>query len=375
MKIALSMIVKNEGKIIDRCLDAVVSLVDYIYIEDTGSTDNTIESITAWSRENKVETVIQKYEFTDFASNRNSSLQNTMKTFQDADYILFIDADMEIVISSDFDRNTLVADAYLVQQKSNELVYHNIRMVRTKELLWRYVGKTHEVLICDKDAVTAKMSSSLVCINDIGDGGSKTNKYARDETLLQMGLQEIALQGDPDNLRSRYQFYLAQTYFCKNEYEKALEMYQLCLQDQNSWSEQRFYCQYMSAECCHNIPNKEYQVLHYCSQALAINSLRAEPYFRMLRYFNDNKLFVIANCIGKMAMKQVNIQLSSDHSFLFQDNLILKYQIPLEAAVADYYDGKANYKHLMTTLVNQLQTDKSCPADIRECILANCQFL
>lgn len=43
--LSLVMIVKNESKIIERCLDSVKSIIDSIIISDTGSTDNTIEII------------------------------------------------------------------------------------------------------------------------------------------------------------------------------------------------------------------------------------------------------------------------------------------------------------------------------------------
>ena len=41
--ISLCMIVKNEEKILERCLDSVADLVDEIVIADTGSTDATKE--------------------------------------------------------------------------------------------------------------------------------------------------------------------------------------------------------------------------------------------------------------------------------------------------------------------------------------------
>ena len=39
--ISLCMIVKNEEKILRRCLDSIKGLMDEIIIVDTGSTDNT----------------------------------------------------------------------------------------------------------------------------------------------------------------------------------------------------------------------------------------------------------------------------------------------------------------------------------------------
>ena len=43
--ITLVMIMKNESKILQRCLDSVKSIVDYIIIADTGSTDNSIDIV------------------------------------------------------------------------------------------------------------------------------------------------------------------------------------------------------------------------------------------------------------------------------------------------------------------------------------------
>ena len=43
VKLALNMIVKNEGKIIERLLTSVLPIVDTYCICDTGSTDNTKE--------------------------------------------------------------------------------------------------------------------------------------------------------------------------------------------------------------------------------------------------------------------------------------------------------------------------------------------
>lgn len=41
--ISLCMIVKNEEKVLARCLDSIADLMDEIIIVDTGSSDNTKE--------------------------------------------------------------------------------------------------------------------------------------------------------------------------------------------------------------------------------------------------------------------------------------------------------------------------------------------
>ena len=41
--VSLCMIVRNESKVLERCLSSIYDLVDEIIIVDTGSTDNTKE--------------------------------------------------------------------------------------------------------------------------------------------------------------------------------------------------------------------------------------------------------------------------------------------------------------------------------------------
>jgi hypothetical protein len=48
-RIGLAMIVRNEAHIIERCLGSVRSLIDTWTIVDTGSTDNTIDLVSAVS--------------------------------------------------------------------------------------------------------------------------------------------------------------------------------------------------------------------------------------------------------------------------------------------------------------------------------------
>ena len=46
--IGLCVIVKNESKVILQCLESVRPIVDYVLVEDTGSTDGTQTIIREW---------------------------------------------------------------------------------------------------------------------------------------------------------------------------------------------------------------------------------------------------------------------------------------------------------------------------------------
>ena len=80
--ISLCMIVKNEERVLARCLDSVADLVDEIIIVDTGSTDATKE-IAARYTEQIYDLVWQD----DFAAARNFSFSKASM-----DYIYTHDA-------------------------------------------------------------------------------------------------------------------------------------------------------------------------------------------------------------------------------------------------------------------------------------------
>ena len=84
--LSVCMIVKDEEKNINRCLDSVKKISDEIIIVDTGSTDRTIEIC-----KNYYAKIIKHKWNNDFSEARNISINYATK-----DYILFLDADEEI---------------------------------------------------------------------------------------------------------------------------------------------------------------------------------------------------------------------------------------------------------------------------------------
>ena len=116
-KIVLSMIVRNESKIIERCLDSVKDIVDYIYITDTGSTDNTHGIILDWlSRNKRITGKVRSTTFIDFEINRTDAIKSTRRFMESVNYekkyyILVMDAD-EVFINHGFSSAELIYDYY-----------------------------------------------------------------------------------------------------------------------------------------------------------------------------------------------------------------------------------------------------------------------
>ncbi|MBE5962351.1 MAG: glycosyltransferase family 2 protein [Lachnospiraceae bacterium] len=112
--ISLCMIVKNESKVLARCLNSFQELVDEIIIVDTGSSDNTKEIAYRYTN--------QVYDFEwidDFSAARNFSFSKATK-----DYIYVADAD-EFIDEENQKRFMLVKQALLPEVEIVQMYYTN----------------------------------------------------------------------------------------------------------------------------------------------------------------------------------------------------------------------------------------------------------
>jgi len=187
--LCLNMIVKNESKVILRLLNSVVDIIDTFCICDTGSTDDTVSIIETFFRERNIAGKVIVEPFQDFGYNRSFALNACNEMI--ADYILLLDADMIFWKNPDISaaemKKKLTVDAYYIYQGSDTYYYKNTRVVRNK-MGFKYWGVTHEYVDYPKNAKQDKLDRNIVFIKDIGDGGSKQDKFLRDVRLLLKGL-------------------------------------------------------------------------------------------------------------------------------------------------------------------------------------------
>ena len=137
--ICLNMIVRNESKIITRLLETVLPIIDTYCICDTGSTDETKTIIKEYLDSKNIPGKIIEHPFKNFGHNRDYALKAAKDM---ADYLLFLDADMKLVIDPSFDKNLLTADVYSIRQGVPGFTYHNVRLLSTS-IDAACVGSTH----------------------------------------------------------------------------------------------------------------------------------------------------------------------------------------------------------------------------------------
>lgn len=361
-KICLNMIVKNESKIIVRLLETVTPLIDSYCICDTGSTDNTIHLIEEYCNKHNIPGKILKEPFKDFGYNRSFALRGC-NDMNNVDYILLMDADMKLEIKIDDITNfkkTLSKDAYYVIQGNNDFYNNNIRIIRN-DPNYSYWGVTHEYIELPDTAIIDNISSNVIFINDVGDGGSKTDKYKRDIELLTQGLNE-----NPNN--SRYLFYLANSYRDSMQYEAAIHTYKERIA-QDGWIQETWHSYYSMANCYMKI-NQPEKAIFYWLEAYQYMPTRIENLYKIINYYRCEKKYALALLFYELTV-QVRSQYSQENH-LFVENDVYEHKLDYEMSIIGYYTNMN--KTNMITMCMMLLTKKSITAAISNNIFKNYKY-
>lgn len=333
MSLCLNMIVKNESKVILRILNSVVNIIDTFCICDTGSTDKTVAMIENFFREKNIPGKVITEPFRDFGYNRSFALKACEEI--DAEYILLLDADMIFwknpEISAEDFKKSLTYDSYHMYQGSNTYYYKNTRIVRNR-MGFSYWGVTHEYVNAPKNATQSKLERDVVFIKDIGDGGSKQDKFLRDIRLLLKGLEEI-----PNN--DRYTFYLANTYKDAGQYESAIEYYRKRIA-LGGWIEEVWYSHYNIGKCWKELKQMEKAVCAWMDAYQAWPN-RIENLYEIIQYYR----YEGKNQIGYM-FYMIADRMRKDHperDYLFMQRDIYDYKLDFELSIIGYYVNLDNY--------------------------------
>ena len=279
-KIILLLMIKNESKIIKRCIEHAISHVDAVAILDTGSTDNTVEVceevLTAFGKPFK----ISVEPFKNFGHNRSVSFVKAQELCGELGwdatmtYAMAVDADMNIVVSSAFKDFKMTENGYTVVQSNGTLKYFNTRFMKCS-YSWKCIGATHEYWSGDP---TNKIPYEVFYIDDRNDGGCKSDKFERDIRLLTEEIKE-----NPRNDRAH--FYLGQSLKDCQRFEEAIELFKKRI-ELGGWFEEVWYSYYQIAKCYDHM-KKPHEMELWMNKAFDYRPVRAEPLYHMARYFRE----------------------------------------------------------------------------------------
>src|SRR4051794_25351956 len=97
-RLCLNMIVKNEMANLERCLKSVADHISCWVIGDTGSTDGTQDFIRTFFAERNIPGELHSFPFHNFEQARNAALHHAYASSLEYNYVLFDDADMELMV-------------------------------------------------------------------------------------------------------------------------------------------------------------------------------------------------------------------------------------------------------------------------------------
>ena len=348
--ICLSMIVKNEARIIERCLCSVKNIVDTWCIIDTGSTDGTQEIIKEVLKD--IPGKLIERPWVNFGYNRSEAYEYAKEM---GEWVLLIDAD-QVLINNSFSCRDLndSLSFYNLEQRSTNLSYQNKRLLNTKKD-WKCIGVTHEYWDCG-DNIGEHLKSLI--LTDIGDGGSKKDKFERDLKLLIKGTNE-----EPHN--TRYKFYLAQTYKDLGNYGDAYWWYDQCLTYSN-WDEEIWYCEYMKAYCLYMNDAEISEIESQVMKSWLLRPWRIEPIY-MLSNIYKNKNWIKCYHLLKLCSTIKNTM----NDILFIEHNLYSEIILDELSIAAYWIN--NKKESLEIMMNLLQTEYGNKS--RERILSNIKLI
>jgi glycosyltransferase involved in cell wall biosynthesis len=348
--ICLVMIVKNEAKVIEKCLASVKDYIDYWVICDTGSSDGTQDLIKSTMESYGIKGELHQSEWKDYGTNRTESLKLSEGK---CDYRLIIDADdvLEVIDPENLFKN-LTEDSYRIQIVLGDISYLRTQLVKSNQD-WKYIGVLHEYLEGPAEAELneglieeARMLATVSGHTKEEDGINVKNKYHNDALIFEKEL--VSNPNLEEGLKARYQFYLAQSYRDAGMLDRSIDEYRKRVA-LGGWEEEIYISLYMIAKMLHSIERPDLEVIDAYMQAWEFRPMRLEAPYCLIRLLTSRKRYFYAFSIANMCMR---MQPCNDTLFVESD--IWKWKMTDEYSVLAYYTGNVREAYTAAKSIMQL---------------------
>jgi len=272
-KISLCLIVKDEEKVLERCISSMKGAYDELIIVDTGSKDKTIEIAK------KLGARVEHFTWCDdFAKARNYAF-----SFASGDWIMWVDADdimlqkdiqryREIVHSHDNDEVMGINFPYIYSHESTgtgempDFKYHRLRiMKRESNPVW--IGRIHEYTKIDGTVVNC----DEVDFHHYRDEGKGTQNTERNLRIL----KKVIKDSKADE-RARYMFYYGKECIYNGLIDSAIKAFKEYIPMSN-WIPEKHRAMYEMA-CCYQMKGDIKNAIKYCHEAIRVDEDYVDPY-------------------------------------------------------------------------------------------------
>ena len=366
VKLVLTQIVKNEAHVVERMLNSIKSIVDGICIVDTGSTDNTIEVINNWGKNNGIETYVLERDFDNFENSRNHSFIKAREIFLSKNdghtyYNFWLDADEQLVVDPSFNKQKIDKDLYMFDTYINSMKYTRNELCRLDKP-FRFYGPVHEFIISENPNITSGLMEGLTVQVKMDGGSWKGNipdKYKKHAAILEDYI-------DNKDRNSRWVFYTAQSYHDsasipdnreENEerLRRALKYYKERIMRTDGYEEERFYSQFRVGTIKKALEMPWTEVHQELLKAYSMDPLRAESIKVIVDYYLSVGEWSLAYLYTKFAVENFHNKNPYPTRLLFVDESLYAWRFLEVHAAACFYmnkkeEAKVYYKQLQETV-------------------------
>jgi glycosyltransferase involved in cell wall biosynthesis len=361
--IGLVMIVKNEAHVIERCLQSVRPILDYVLIVDTGSTDATRAVIDGFLRRENLPGQVIERPWRNFAHNRSEALA-ALREVSAVDYGFTIDADETLAIDAGLDipafKAELTGDLYTVEVRNAGTIYGRPALFSNRKP-FAYKAVLHEYLEAPPGATRADARGIHVVVSHDGARSQNPNKFADDARLL-----EAALETETDPfLISRYTFYLAQSYRDSGQAEKAHSAY-LRRAEQGYWVEETYVSLIRAAQLAEKIGRSVDEQIAIYLRAYELIPTRVEALHGAAAVCRKSSRYRLGYLLARQG-----IMLQQPATGLFIDQAVYDYGMLDEFQVNAYWAGE--YRESLDAAATILH-DAKFPEEQRQRFIANMDF-
>ena len=345
------MIVKNEARVIARCLASVRDYLSHWVIVDTGSTDGTQELVRDILGD--IPGTLYERPWVDFGHNRSEAMDLAREA--GAEWILLLDADE--TLEGEVPERLPDVDRIMVFAAMGTVAFSDTILVRSK-VAWRFEGVTHEYLTAAEESGREILDG--VTLREHADSHRRVEqrKYLEDVELL-----EAAVKADPDNSRSW--FYLAQSYRDFGNLGKAIESYARRAA-MGGWEEEVFYSLLQIAVLSDRDKRPWAEVQDAYLQAYQYRPSRIDPLCELARACREREEYALAYVFAKHA-----VEVPPTRDELFVDRSYHDWRAADECSIAAYYVGDIASA---TRLGSQLLSNDKLPHSERARVAANLDF-
>jgi glycosyltransferase involved in cell wall biosynthesis len=338
--IGLSIIVKNEAKVIERMLNTVWPILDYYCVVDTGSTDGTQDIVRNFFAEKGIPGEVIDHEWKNFEDARNTAL-NAVKG--KCDFGFWIDADEQLIIDPRFNKDLFKMSLLGFQGANVKVTYGSQNYFRMQFFStahpWRWYGPVHEVLVCDGPHNTGVAEGLTTLVKP--DGNSWVAETIQQKYEGHAKILEEYVANDP-NKDPRWVFYLAQSYRdagTPENQKKSMEWYDKRATMMNGFWEEIYYSMLMSASLKGSLQYPIHEIIEGYLKCGKANPHRAEHLIPVMLHYHHMKEFDISYIFSSHAMKFAG-KSPFPNSSLFIDPSIYDWRIYDIHSLNCYYSGR-----------------------------------